>query len=583
MKLFDSKIFSCTFIFIGTFSCLSCFALTDQNAEISNNIDNPIYSPKQVSKKIKKANRNKSEKISREHKKTLEKRRNPKLGITQPPKLDQKICNILIRKIVNPLKKLATYLPDPTYVSKSEFAKIVILTNTDCDKHKSKSTINLISQITNKHTEKIGVILPLKEDQRKISLSILTGLKAAENNIYNSSNNFTKYIIKDSTGSKHAILKSLAELILIDQVAIIIGGLNHSEGRALIPITNNFMIPTLVLNSSTELITNSNYAFQVFPLLELEAKKIITSLAQKNVKKVSIFRPSNGKSDTLINALEDNIQKTNIQITHNISYESGDFDSMERAVKIISGIDYVKRRNEYDEAFQKAKQEALDANQPFNAKTVILDPQMLADAVIIPDHFKNVRHFVNIFKYHRVNNFMLAGTHEWRSKALIEPWDDFLQGSFFVDFIGNYLQLPKEIVYKELKSPYFAPANKVGELDFALIGYQVGDIALRSLAYKTERRKDYIRVLTNLKSQNNFYTNEYVFNKHRSSNWPTYKFEINHGSLFLLKSSKTTIGLNLSAPSPRQTEIKKETTINKNDNNQTIKKSLPNKRALRWN
>jgi hypothetical protein len=381
-----------------------------------------------------------------------------------------------------------------------------------------------MSQYLKTYSQKIGIILPMTGKRSSQAAAIRSGLEAAciEQGV-----SFEEmFVLKDSGGTEHGATDALGSLILKDNIAMLITGFDDIEAAVAIPISKQIMLPVLVLNSKWDAIKANRYAFQVYPMQSQLSKSIIEILQAKGYSRVAIFRPANGKANLLIDDLRKNFDAQSISLTHDLTYFDGDFDSMEQAVKKIAGIDYVTRQAEYDDAYKEAVKTAKEAGVKFDPRGVILPPSLQTDAVIIPDNFRIVRHFINLFKYHGVARIPLIGNHEWRSQALLEPWDDFLQGATFVDFVGTYNTLPKGFGEQFPDSPFFVQPEIAGQLDFRLIGYRSGRIALRVPLKSGTRKKDLLSSLNGLKSTDGFYSSENVFNQNRVSTWPTYHFMV---------------------------------------------------------
>jgi hypothetical protein len=347
-------------------------------------------------------------------------------------------------------------------------------------------------------------------------------------------------IFKYTQNTRKSIIKGLAELILIDQVSMIITGLDPLEAKMSLPITKRLMIPTILINGNSSFIRQNKYAFQVFPQQNHLAKRIAMLIKKRKFKKIAIFRPMDKHSDILIDTLKKYIsspQLSDTEVVFDLKYYPGDFDSMESAVKQVSGIDYIKRKEEFELEYQQAKQKAEDEGIKFKANQVILPADLKADVVIIPDSFRMAHHFSNVFKYHGVSKIPFIGNHEWRAQGLVEPWEPFLQGSYFVDFIGDYKHLPEGISSLETDSSYFTMPAEAANLDFQLIGYRAGAIAIETTQSAPKYRKDLRLKLIKLRSKEGFYTESLIFDKRRSSYWPTYLFSINSKSLILLNSA----------------------------------------------
>ena len=165
---------------------------------------------------------------------------------------------------------------------------------------------------------------------------------------------------------------------------------------------------------------------------------------------------------------------------------------------------------------------------------VLLKPMIEFDAVFIPDDFRTVRHFAKLFRYHMVGHMPLIGNHEWRSPALIDPYDDFLDGSIFGDFIGSYTNLPGRISAPTVASPYFVSPEQVTTVDFQLIGYRAGKAAgMARQAARPNRRQLADAMLTFTSDKDGFFGRGRVFDQERHSQWPTYLFTIVKNTLVL--------------------------------------------------
>src|SRR5690606_8271449 len=139
------------------------------------------------------------------------------------------------------------------------------------------------------------------------------------------------------------------------------------------------------------------------------------------------------------------------------------------------------------------------------------------DAVFLPDDFRSVRHFAKLFKYFGVEKLAMIGNHEWRSPALIEPFDEFLEGSIFADFIGSYADIPRPLRVPVMGSPYFIhPENVIG-VDFQLIGYRVARTAALASQNPAVKRRHLARMMLQLSSDaESFFGNGPIFDRERS-------------------------------------------------------------------
>ena len=194
----------------------------------------------------------------------------------------------------------------------------------------------------------------------------------------------------------------------------------------------------------------------------------------------------------------------------------------------------MKRSAEYAELLNNSRKKAQSEGVGFNPKTVTLPAIKDFDAVIIPDNFKIIRHFSNIFKYLGVNRIPLIGTYEWRSFDLIHPYDPSLEGSFFVDFIGKYSSLPRSLNFAiEKDSPYFIDPSSVSRIDHSIIGYHSTSIIDQLLSKNFKKKSQLIK---HLRVMNNTHSSSYfkqgrIFDQNQVAYWPSFILNIKDGEI----------------------------------------------------
>lgn len=442
-------------------------------------------------------------------------------------------CIQNIKTISKNLNTLAEFVSKKERLQNSPLMKIAKFDKKNCTPLKALKTNKVIAKYINQHSNKIGVLLDFSGRNKSKSLLVLKGIGRAAAQL---GLNFKKYFItKDTQGTQKKFLKSYADLVFRSKVSLIISGLEKENLTKIISLSQAFKIPSLILNSNKNIIKNKSFSFQVFPLEKHMAQTIAESLVRKGFSSVGILRPTNGHSDQLITDLEKEFEKYNINIVKKADYNHGQYESMNQAVKTLANIDYIARKEEFEQLYKDAEEQAHLDHIKFNSKTVLLSPQIDFQALIIPDDFRIVRYFSKLLKYHRVEGLHLVGNHEWRSRSLIEPWDKRLQGSWFIDFVGRYNKLPKGILEKPLTSPYFTDALSAGEIDFKMIGFRAGHIAARTIKKSKSKFKNAIpQILSHLRNQNNLFSADFIFNKNRQCQWPTYIYSIDRGGLIPL-------------------------------------------------
>lgn len=433
--------------------------------------------------------------------------------------LKKQLSNVPPKKDYSPLWEIADYQLDK------------------CKNYKSSiATLKKISDAVNFHRGKIGIILPLSNHPQQVYFqAILSGIEASMGQFKQKFQDF--FIVKDSKNNPKDFTRAYAELLLEESVSMIIGGFDKNEANSLNNYSKLFFIPTLLINGNPNLELHK-YKYQIYPRQEHLASALVNTLKNRSIKTVSVFQPLNRNNGSFLVSLKKELADNQIEMMPPIEYLPGNFDSMEQAVKKLANIDYISRKEEFDEAYKLAEEEAKQKNFTFNPRTVILPAQLNSEAVIIPDDFRIVKHFAKLFQYHKIEKILMLGNHEWRSEGLISPWEPYLQGSLFVDFIGSYKQFPNSLNIEIGSSPYFIRPEKVDETDLKLIGYRTGNIALRALTTPQKRRRDIAENIRTMKSKNGFYQNEFIFDEKHFSDWPTYVFTVSNKEIVLLNNIK---------------------------------------------
>ena len=410
---------------------------------------------------------------------------------------------------------------------------------------KRRDAVQTVVAAVNTHADKVGVILPLTGPKSKFANYIVQGIRAA---FQESGGNMDDVVVlKDSAGLVKTAESKLAELVFKDKVGIVMGGLDRAEADMLAAWSKELMMPLTLLSRDREAVGDSPWAFRVYPDEKRLAETLVAAGLKRGLKRVSIVRPDNHKSDKIADYFRKALAANGGQVVNDLVYTPGNFDSMQATSRQLFQIDANNRRDEYRAAYMKARADAAKEGVPFDQRMVVLRPIINFDAVFIPDDFLSVRHFAKLFKFHMVDKLPLIGNHEWRSPALVEPWDSFLEGSFFADFIGSYQKLPSGLAAETVGSPYFVRPQQVVVTDFQLIGYRAGKVARLTVdGGKGKTRREFNRILAALSSDGqNFFGAGKIFDDARQSNWPTYLFSVSKGELVLANEDQS---LQLSAP-----------------------------------
>ena len=384
------------------------------------------------------------------------------------------------------------------------------------------------------HGGRIGLLLPLSGAGNRSSLAtyVVQGLRAS---VAEQGLNFDQvFVVKDTAGNTAQHSARLAELVFSDRVAMVIGGFDPSEAKQLAQAAAELQLPTILLSRDRTLTATGGFSFLVYPDEQKLASTLAEAVVRRGLKRIAMLRPVNGKSDKVAGYFREALVARGGQLTVDLPYTPGNFESMTSTIKRLVQADQSARSGEFRQAYLAAKRDAERQGQPFDARQVVLRPIIDFDALFIPDDFRTIRHFAKLLRFHLVDRLTLIGNHEWRSPGLIDPYEEFLDGSMFADFVGTYASLPQAVGAPTIGSPYFVDPQNVVPVDFRLIGYRAGKVVTKVLSAKPVKRRDVMVALGSATGDGAGFPQGPLFDHDQRSNWPTYLFTIHKRQLSLL-------------------------------------------------
>jgi hypothetical protein len=205
-------------------------------------------------------------------------------------------------------------------------------------------------------------------------------------------------------------------------------------------------------------------------------------------------------------------------------------------VQQMFNIDLEKRADEYGDLLNEEKEKAQAERVRFNPRQVILPPEVTIDALVIPDDFRVLHHFVKLLQYNKVSRMPLIGGLEWRSPSLVEPAEPYLRNAFFVDFIGAYDRLPASLKPGIEASPMFARLEDVEQIDVQMVGYRAGEILASVLKPPGFERLKIPQVwLTENLEASGFFRAGVPFQSDHNCRWPAFLFEVSDKKIRLVE------------------------------------------------
>ena len=446
----------------------------------------------------------------------------------------EKSCRDLVQHVGGAFRSLYALLPTGSYVpSGGELDLAVQMQPARCTTPAGRAyTIKTLAHAVVGQSGKIGVVLPLTGPRSRAMSSLVNGMRIAYQEAGLAFDQVA--VLKDTGGTARGAEAALAELVFKDRVAFVIGGFEPPAAETLAEWGTKLMLPVVLLTRERELAATSKYVFTLYPDQKHLADTLAAKAAQRGYKRFAVLRPAGGKSDRVAAYFRADVQQQGGQIVNDLIYTPGNFDSMQAVSRQLFKTDPAERADDYRQAMRRARRRAARKHVAFNPRMVVLKPIVDFDCIFIPDDFRTVRHFAKLFKYNQVDHLPLIGDHEWRSPALIDPFDSFLDGSVFADFIGSYTTLPPAVSAPTTISPYFVAADKVAAVDFQLIGYRAARAARLALAQPTLPRPHFADALRSLTSHSPaFFGTGPVFDAGRHSRWPTYLFTVSKQGLTL--------------------------------------------------
>lgn len=383
----------------------------------------------------------------------------------------------------------------------------------------------LFPRVVDENSGKIGVLLPITGPDAETGLALKRGL---ENGLGAQAQ---RLVVRDTASDARKAEEGLADLLFRENVLLVVAGGPSASVAPLVPWSEALVLPLVVLAGEKAPLGSSRFAFRVFPRERDMAQALVEAAHQRGLRRLGVLRSDDGASDALIAGLRTAAAPASIAIGPSADYKSGDYKSMEAAVRTLFHIDRSERSGEYSRLARNARRRAEEAHVPFDPRSVILKAIVEFDGLVVPDNFRIVRHFAKLLKFHGVRKMTLLGDTGWRSAGLFQPPEPFLEGSLFADFIGSYAKLPPGIAIPAAGD--FPDPREASAADFAFIGWRAGRVLELLLRLETSRRK-VPRALALVPSPDAaLFGGGAVFDADRAARWPVYVFSVGKDRLSL--------------------------------------------------
>jgi hypothetical protein len=432
-------------------------------------------------------------------------------------KLSKRAVNKCIKKMKY-YKLLTSMANDKKYFHKIDATTLDSL----CTKS-YKST----NRFMNKHFNRIGIILEQHPGNEDKTQAIIEGIKESLRNVDHKVKG--RFVIKKIALVKKKVNRVLSNMILKDKVGIIITWGQKKFIKHIQRWQKGLDIPTIFISNKTKTGKNS---FNVFPNRKNYGLEFIRTLKRKNIKRIAILTPARHSKTPLLRTIKYYLKKYGITVVEDVQYIKDDYTSYDMACRKIFTINRFARRTEYNQILSSERKKARKEGFKLNKKLVFLPARVDYDAIFIPDDFKTVHYFTKLFKYYQAKNVQLIGTYQWRSDDLLTPKEKILEGATFIDFLGDYKNLPFKVSKTHTKD-----VSNSFKTDYKLMGYYTGLLGQMVLK-KSNNNKSKIRsALRKAKINDNFIGKNKAFTNNKF-NWPSFAIEIKSNKFKIISSKK---------------------------------------------
>jgi hypothetical protein len=445
---------------------------------------------------------------------------------------DSQLCSKVFAKTVVAFQELNRKLPPNAAVPpNSPLVPLLGLHVEDCNQ---ADTMELIEKALSSHSGKVAILLPFSRIPKTAGQELV---RSVHEWMKSKGLNPERLIIwRDTEGNRHQLERQMAQMIWLDGVSLIIGGLFQSEVPLITQWAERLRIPSIILNRRPEG-PASKYAFYMGPDYRLLASGLTRYALSRNMKRIAILAPQFSQDSPLIAAFQSQAKHLQIETTGPLIYNPADYASIDGLLRKLFHIDDESRKQELLDLLNKSKQAAEQLGVPFDPTSLVLPPVIDVDAILIADHFKNVRHLSKTLAFYGVRRLPLLGIPKWRAYELIEPADENLVGSVFVDYLGSYKQLPYGIQAPTVDREYFAEGPIAGSVDLRLVVHHALFSALQAITgTRNPRYALYKKLETVAGPRESFLSGPRIFRADHSANWPIFLFGVGSGSISILQT-----------------------------------------------
>ncbi len=433
-------------------------------------------------------------------------------------------CHKVYESSMQHYRALAKFLPK-TYQLRDQLPthQLLKIAGDGCDR---LETLDLFQKVASLHTQRIAVLLPLSRWSEATQRSMINQLKS-----YVATQGLDpqkQLVILDTGGQILTLQQQLAQLVFTQHVSVVIGGLTQAEAPVLSQWASRLRIPTIILNRKLAPPRN-RYVFRVGPDQKEMANSLLAHIESKGFKRVALMMPQSSRDGTLADALH---ASSKVEIVGPLVYNPNDFGSIDLVFKRLFHLNDDARKQEMLDLITELKDKAKSEGVAFDPRGLMLPPQVDVDALVILDHFKNVRHLAKSLHYYGVQGLPLLGIPKWRAPEIVDQEETNLKNAVFVDYVGSYQQLPYGISANTIVNELFVEGKSASRVDLELAVTHAVAAALPAVkGTRVPRYTLFKRMEQAIPDEKNFFGTQPFFKADHEGNWPTFMFAIQNGKL----------------------------------------------------
>ena len=262
----------------------------------------------------------------------------------------------------------------------------------------------------------IGIALPLSGDRKSLGERALAGIDIALEELGADPSKKYRIEMKDTQGSAAAGSFAVKDLIEVNNVSVVIGGLTpNSATKEYLEAKSHgvfFISLSPVFLPKEE---KNHLLIEVPASIESQVNHLFSSkMISKLGNRPAIIYPKNELGEAYANEFWRRSKKQNLEVTGLISYDRNATDFRD-TIKNLLGIKFTREREE--EAAVVNDIANLEKNK--NIKRLQnLQPQIDFDWVFVPGHPKEVVQILPNFNYFDAFNLSYVGVPSWRSELM---------------------------------------------------------------------------------------------------------------------------------------------------------------------